>query len=60
MDYRGDSRCGQNGIHPTILPGPGDYRTDDPEGESLGFGMLEGCDGYTGSVFLTVIFSDQL
>ena len=54
MNYRGDSRCGQNGIHPAILPGPGDYRTDDPEGESLVCGMLEGCCGCMGIVFLIV------
>ena len=38
------------------LPAPGDYRTDDPEGESPVFGMLEGCGGYVGSVFIFVVF----
>ena len=52
MDYRGDLRCGRNGVHPAILPGPGDYRTDDPEGESLVCGMLEGWGGGMGIVFV--------
>ena len=50
MDYRGDLRRGRNGIHPAILTGPGDYRTDDPEGEGLVCGMLERFGGGIGSV----------
>ena len=30
----------------------GDYRTDDPKGESLVCGMLEGCGEGMGSVFV--------
>ena len=48
------------GIEPAILPALGDHRTDDPEGESPMFGMLEGVVGiriaYPGSLY----FSDQL
>ena len=33
VNYRGDSRCGRNGIQPAILPAPGDHQRDDPEGE---------------------------
>ena len=36
-------------------PVPGDYRTRCPEGgNGLMFGMLEGCGGYAGSVFVIV------
>ena len=34
-------------------PVSGDYRTGCPEGGSM-FGMLEGCGGYAGSVFVIV------
>ena len=38
------------------FPAPGDYRTGIPEGECLGFCMLEGWSGGMGSVFLSVTF----
>ena len=38
------------------LPAPGDYRTGIPEGECLGFCMLEGGGGHTDSVFVFVVF----
>ena len=38
------------------LPAPVDYRTNDPKGESLVFGMLEGVVGMWGSVFVFVVF----
>ena len=38
------------------LPAPGNYRTGLPEGECLGFCMLEGGGGHTDSVFVFVVF----
>ena len=38
------------------LPAPVDYRTGIPEGECLGFCMLEGGGGHTGSVSIFVAF----
>ena len=38
------------------LPAPGNYRTDEPEGEGSVFGVLEGGGGHTGSVSGFVVF----
>ena len=37
------------------LPAPGNYRTDEPEGKSSKFGMLEGDGGCTDGVFVFVV-----
>ena len=31
----------ESGIYPVILPAPGIYRTDEPEGDGSVFGVLE-------------------
>ena len=45
----------ETGIQPDVLPALGDYRTNDPEGESPVFGMLEGWGGHVGNVFIFLI-----
>ena len=50
VNYRGDSRCGRNGIHPAILSGPGDYRTRCPEGGGIMPEVLWTSDTHVGGV----------
>ena len=50
----------ESGIQLVILPAPDNHRTDEPEGEGYGFGVLEGVvdqrTAYPGSLYC----SDQL
>ena len=39
-----------------ILSAPAVCQTDEPKGECSTLGMLEGCDGHVGSVFVFVVF----
>ena len=45
-----------SGIYLIILPAPGIYRTDEPEGDGSLFGVLEGGGAHTGSVSGFVVF----
>ena len=40
----------ESGIYPVILPAPGNYQTDEPEGKVSVFGALEGGGGTTDGV----------
>ena len=46
----------ESGIYPVILPAPGNYRTNEPEGDGSEFGMIEVGGGPTGSVSGFVVF----
>ena len=48
--------AGETGIYPVILPAPGIYRTEEPEGDGSLFEVLQGGGGPTDSVFLFVGF----